>query len=87
MPYELNPGEPFKSQGWKIKIREKERAEPPHVHVLKGTKSWRWNLRTKEFMDTDPPEKEVPDEIVVKLNEEYDNLKQNWDNKYPHNKV
>lgn len=56
-------------------------------HILKGTKSLRWNLRTKEFMDAEPSKREVSSEIVDKLNEKYDELKQKWDEKYPNNKV
>jgi hypothetical protein len=29
---------------WKVKIRDRERAEPPHVSVLHGTECWRMDL-------------------------------------------
>lgn len=87
MPYELKPGEPFESQGWKVKIREKERVEPPHVTVIKGTKFWRWDLRSMSFMDKEPPSKEVPKDLVEKLEQKHADLVTQWDLKYPENKV
>lgn len=87
MPYEYKPGEPFESQGWKVKIRERERLEPPHASIIKGTKTWRWNLRTKEFMDDDPPERDVPRGLIDKLGEGHSELVEQWNAKYPRNKV
>lgn len=87
MPYEFKLGESFESQGWKVKIREKERLEPPHVTVIKGTKAWRWNLRDQTFMDRDPPSKEVPEELVERLKTEHSNFVEQWNLKYPKNKV
>ncbi len=37
-------------QGWKVKIRDRERAEPPHATILQGTDAWRLNLRNGSFM-------------------------------------
>lgn len=87
MPYSLKLDEPYGSQGWKVKIREKERLEPPHVTVMKGPNSWRWDLRTKSFMDKQPPPRDVPSEIVDQLLSQHEVLKEQWDKKYPHNKV
>ena len=53
----------LKSNGWKIKIREKETVEPPHATVIHGLNAWRWNLREKKFMDKKPPARLVPNEI------------------------
>jgi hypothetical protein len=87
MPYELNIKEPYTSQGWKVKIREKERLEPPHATVIKGSKSWRWDLRKNKFMDLNPSSKEVPKGVVEKLKEKSAELIKQWDLKYPENKV
>ncbi len=87
MPFELKLGESFSAFGWKVKIREKERLEPPHATVIKGTKSWRWDLRTQMFMDKHPPAREVPKELLAMLKNAHDELKRQWDLKYPENKV
>ena len=34
MPFELPLPKKLKAEGWKVKIREKERVEPPHVTVM-----------------------------------------------------
>ena len=43
MPYNLNY--PTVEAGWKVKIREKERTEPPHISVMKKQETWRWGSR------------------------------------------
>ena len=43
-----------------MKIYDNERLEPPHVTIVKGRDSWRINLRTKAFMDEEPPPKDEP---------------------------
>lgn len=48
MPYEYKPGEPFEAQGWKVKIRERERLEPPHVTVINSNFIKQWNLKYPE---------------------------------------
>lgn len=50
------------------KIRDKENREHPHVTILRGTKAWRINLRTGEFMDDDPTPAEVPRQLVAFIN-------------------
>jgi hypothetical protein len=60
MPCNLDLPEEFKTQGWKIKIREKERTEPPHVSVMMKEKTWRRGLREKLFLDKKPPARLVP---------------------------
>lgn len=49
---------------WKVKIRDKEIREPPHVTVLRGTGAWRIDLRNGEFMDKVPDPKSVPSELI-----------------------
>src|SRR4051812_21358390 len=41
MPHELDLPKRLKARGWKVKIREKERLEPPHLTILCGKKEWR----------------------------------------------
>jgi hypothetical protein len=74
-------------QGWKVKIRDRERLEPPHVTVLHRTRAWRWNLRSGEFMDVDPPASDVPNEIVELITANLVLLCSEWDRMYPSNPV
>jgi hypothetical protein len=72
---------------WKLKIRDKERTEPPHVSVLKGTQCWRWGLRERAFLDAKPPPGDVPKALVEHLAAIHDEMCAAWDEMYPHNPV
>ena len=89
MPIDFPLPTSLKRAGWKVKIREKETREPPHVTILRGTQAWRINLRTGEFMDTRPDPAEVPEEIInlIKVPETWNWICHQWDKKYPKNPV
>ncbi|MBI2606521.1 MAG: hypothetical protein HYW49_10630 [Deltaproteobacteria bacterium] len=87
MPYSLDLSDGLKKAGWKVKIREKERAEPPHVSVMKKQETWRWGLREQAFLDKKPPVRTVPKELVEHLQTHLETLIAEWDSKYPHNPV
>lgn len=89
MPFDLSLPQQFRRARWKVKIREKEIREPPHVTILRGTRAWRINLRTGEFMDAEPDPAEVPEDLVehVKGAEVWKQLCEEWDKKYPQNPV
>jgi hypothetical protein len=74
---------------WKVKIRDKETREPPHLTIIRGTDAWRLNLRTGEFMDEKPDPSDVPNEIIDLINEEetWQQLCDEWDAMYPDNPV
>ena len=72
---------------WTVKIRDRERVEPPHVTVLRGTRSWRLDLRTGEFMDEEPDPREVPRKLLQVVKEHWDDLRTAWDEMYPENPV
>ncbi|SRR6266571_1093730 len=54
MPFALKLPEPWASRGWKAKIRDRERLEPPHVTILHKTSAWRFELRSEKFLDREP---------------------------------
>jgi hypothetical protein len=87
MAFSLPLPSPWGSQGWKLKIRDRERLEPPHVTVLHRSRAWRWNLRAGGFMDTDPPPNDVPNEIVAFLEHNLVRLRAEWDAMYSSNPV
>lgn len=89
MPFELTIPLALRKSRWRVKIRDKENREPPHVTILRGTRAWRINLRDGEFMDRSPDPGEVPNDLLehVKRNENWTVLCDEWDRKYPTNPV
>jgi hypothetical protein len=77
---------PWASQ-WKLKIRDRERLEPPHVTLFHRARVWRWDLRSGGFMDVDPPPNDVPAELVELIEQNLTMLRAEWDRMYPHNPV
>ena len=87
MAFSLSLSEPWASRGWKAKIRDRERVEPPHVSILHGARTWRLNLRSGAFMDRDPPPREVPDDVLAEVRGRMAELRSAWDEMYPENPV
>jgi hypothetical protein len=80
---------PRKFRQWKVKIRDRETVEPPHVTVLRKTQAWRLELRTGEFMDAEPDPADVPEALVsfIKEDARWQQLRDEWDSMYPHNLI
>ncbi len=74
---------------WKVKIRDKETREHPHVTVIRGTEAWRINLRTGMFMDPTPDPSAIPSGLLEYLKGEaiWQQLCDAWDRLYPDNPV
>lgn len=87
MPFTLNVPEPWASRGWKAKIRDRERLEPPHVTILHKTRMWRFDLRSEIFLDREPDSNDVPQEIVAAVRANLTLLRQQWDSIFPENPV
>ncbi len=95
MPAELPLSSQLKNAKWKVKIREKERLEPPHVSIINGINTWRISLRSGDFLDKEPDPDQVPHELLKyidsgKLSNRqtvWEWLCEKWDEKYPKNKV
>jgi len=83
MSYSLPLPKMFKQ--WKVKIRDRERVEPPHVTVLRKTEAWRIDLRTGRFMDAEPPPEDVPEALVKFIMANWRALQEQWDAMYPKN--
>lgn len=79
--------EHLSNEGWKIKIRDRERVEPPHATVIRGTRQWRWDLRSRAFMDREPDPRQVPAELVDLLASHHHLLVREWDAMYSENPV
>lgn len=87
MPFSLRLPPAWASLGWKAKIREDERNEEPHVSILFKLWTWRLSLRTGELLDTAPPPRCVPAELVEWVWSQRELLRERWDDKYPENVV
>lgn len=89
MPINFHLPTSLQNAGWKIKIREKETLEPPHITILHGTQAWRINLRTGEFMDKQPDPDDVPEGVTAFIQKQsnWQLFHKKWDKKYPMNPV
>ncbi len=87
MPFHLELPEALRLQGWKVKIRDRERLEQPHATVLHGCRAWRFGLRDRRFLDDSPHPREVPEEIHRILRSRRGALQEAWDRMYPENPV
>ena len=88
MPFDVALPASVKKAGWKVKILEKERLEPPHVTIRRGVRTWRLGLRDGEFLV--PPGgswNNVPAEVREAIEANWDALVAAWDEKYPENPV
>lgn len=75
-------------QGWRVKIRDRERTEPPHATVFgPGDRKWRFNLRDGQWMDRRPPPQDVPYEVAEFVRRNIGELKAAWDRMYPENPI
>jgi hypothetical protein len=72
---------------WAMKIRDRERVEPPHVTVLRKTQAWRLDLRTGEYMDREPEPDDVPSAVRKFIDANWEALCEKWDEMYPENPV
>ena len=71
---------------WKVKIRDKERVEEPHLTIIRGTRVWRVCLRDGRFMDGGSW-KDLPDGLQQVIEEHWQQLCNAWDQMYPHNPI
>ncbi len=88
MPFELPLPKKLRSRGWKVKIREKERVEPPHVTVMHKLDEWRLGLRDRQLLV--PPGgriKDIEPAVMRIIDENWQVLVAAWDAKYPENPV
>ena len=88
MPFELPLPKKLRSIGWKVKIREKERVEPPHVTVMHKLDEWRLGLRDRQLLI--PPGgriKDIEPAVMRIIDENWQRLIDAWDAKYPENPV
>jgi hypothetical protein len=87
MAFRLPLPDPFPARGWKVKIRDLERNEPPHATILWRQRAWRFGLRERTFLDDAPDPTGVPAEIVTEVLRQLVVLCREWDAMYPENPI
>lgn len=87
MAYALEMPDEWRTQGWKVKIRDDERNETPHATVLRKRQAWRLSLRSGSFMDAVPDPAEVPRDLAAYVWAQRAGLCRAWDAMYPENPV
>ena len=85
MAYNHPLDEKLKNDRWKIKIRDRERTEDPHVTVLRNEKAWRVSLRDLRLLDGGNRKELAP--VLAIIKRDLDKLIQQWDLMYPENPV
>ena len=87
MTFALPLSREWSDQGWKVKIRSRERLEPPHVTILRKTLAWRLSLRDGAFLDAEPDRRQVPPALAREVRARFPLLQAAWDERYPDNPV
>lgn len=89
MAYTLPLTDALRKARWKVKIRDKETREPPHVTIIRRTSAWRIDLRSGDFMDDDPDPADVPEKLIDLIKDEgtWQQLCDKWNEMYPNNPV
>jgi hypothetical protein len=87
LAYNLKIPAPLASQGWKVKIRDRERLEPPHATIIRRRMAWRFGLRSMAFLDAQPDPDEVPEELIACIIDQIGKLRLWWNRMYPENPV
>jgi hypothetical protein len=88
MPFDVPLPRKLEAEGWKVKIREKERVEPPHVTITHKADEWRLGLRDKRLLV--PPGGRIRDidpAVMQIIDQHWEALIEAWDEKYPENPV
>lgn len=86
MAFDLKLSRQLAKSGWKVKIRDKERLEEPHLTIIKGTLCWRVGLRSRAFLD-EGRWKDFPDDLREAIEGNWNRLCREWDAVYPDNPV
>lgn len=87
MPYDLELEARLKKAGWKVKIRDSERLEEPHVTILQKSETWRLSLRSQTFLDSGQSWKQIDVAVKRKIDASWETLQTKWDEMYPKNPV
>lgn len=73
---------------WKVKVFDREvPREEPHVTIIRKRQKWRYAIRTPEFLDDEPPPREVPAGVLDAIRADHPNVVAAWNRLHPHNRI
>ncbi len=75
------------TEGWKVKIRDKERLEPPHVAIFRKRQQWRIGLRDGAFLTPGGSWHDIDERVREVVEANWQLLCDQWDRTYPSNRV
>lgn len=87
MPYILQLLQALKQAGWKVKIHDFERLEPPHITIYHKMRKWRLSLRDGGFLDRGDRWSQIEDGVREEIERNWDLLIREWDAIHPDNPV
>src|SRR5713226_5018006 len=89
MPYDLPLSQALSKAGWKVKIHDLERLEPPHVTIFCKRRKWRLSLRDGTFLDSGDKWSQIDEEVreAIEAEDAWEALCVEWDERHPDNPV
>ncbi len=87
MPFVLQLPQALKRAGWKVKIHDSERLEPPHITIYCKMRKWRLSLRDGRFLDNGDDWSRINDDVRAAIDENWQALIGEWDEIHPDNPV
>jgi hypothetical protein len=86
-PFVLRLSKALKSAGWRVKIYDFERLEPPHVTIYHKGRTWRLSLRDGRFLDMGDTWSQIAEDVQVAIESQWERLRAEWDALHPENPV
>lgn len=87
MPYVLQLIQALRQAGWKVKIHDFERLEPPHITIYRKRRKWRLSLRDGNFLDRGDKWSQIDEQVRMAIEAAWDVLSAEWDAIHPDNPV
>jgi len=89
VPYDHSLAKSLKKAGWRVKIHDLERLEPPHVTIYFKSRKWRLSLRTGVFLDSDDRWSQVDENVRKSIvgTRDWEKICAAWDEIHPDNPV
>jgi len=79
----------LKQAGWKVKIHDSERLEPPHVTIYKKMRKWRLSLRDGTFLDKGDKWSQIDEAVkdAIQNQKNWKRLQREWNTIHEDNPV
>lgn len=87
MPYALPLRAALRKAGWKVKIHDFERLEPPHVTIYCKRRKWRLGLRDGAFLDRGDKWSQIDEDVRDAILNAWDLLRDEWDEIHASNPI